>query len=304
VTSTQSPLASRFATSNSSLRESIEDPSQEDAEFDIPSTEPADHEVAPYSNSGDSNYDNDHRSPKRRRRLSSTSDSPPVVTHQDDEPSSLQTLSSPLSPARNQPPTGPRFLYPSQIPRAVVPTSDAEQASNFHRPPRFLPAESAGQGPGDPLPEAFSPRRRGRKYLADGLAAKVRGWIFDLEAREGVVEREAWKVRFVVDEVSGHVGGVLLVGGRRVRDDGMEDEKEDGKEDVEIEEREEQANSDEPTNLDRPDIRMVLSGEGIISGIGRGNTVKVGSTVGVRGVMWDVDIQRERWSVGVEWKVL
>ena len=47
----------------------------------------------------------------------------------------------------------------------------------------------------------------------------------------------------------------------------------------------------------------------MLAGRGRGdNEVEVGRVVGVREPLWDVEIgeegERERWRVGVEWKVL
>jgi hypothetical protein len=37
---------------------------------------------------------------------------------------------------------------------------------------------------------------------------------------------------------------------------------------------------------------------------GGGVRIKVGSLVGIRAPVWDVDVRREVWSVGVDWVVL
>ena len=43
----------------------------------------------------------------------------------------------------------------------------------------------------------------------------------------------------------------------------------------------------------------------IVGGAGReGNEARVGSKIGVREPVWEVEISGEAWKVGVEWKVL
>lgn len=43
----------------------------------------------------------------------------------------------------------------------------------------------------------------------------------------------------------------------------------------------------------------------ILAGRGRGEgVVEVGCVVGVKEPIWEVEIEGERWRVGVEWKVL
>jgi hypothetical protein len=37
---------------------------------------------------------------------------------------------------------------------------------------------------------------------------------------------------------------------------------------------------------------------------GRGQRVRLGSTVVAKGVWWDVEIQGETWTVAVEWKII
>lgn len=43
----------------------------------------------------------------------------------------------------------------------------------------------------------------------------------------------------------------------------------------------------------------------ILAGKGRGDgVVEVGSVVGIKEPTWEVEVEREKWRVGVEWKVL
>lgn len=46
-------------------------------------------------------------------------------------------------------------------------------------------------------------------------------------------------------------------------------------------------------------------GRGDLAGRGRGEgVVEVGCVVGVKEPIWEVEIEGQRWRVGVEWKVL
>jgi hypothetical protein len=51
------------------------------------------------------------------------------------------------------------------------------------------------------------------------------------------------------------------------------------------------------------EVRVLLAGQGGARGSG-GVRIKVGSLVGIRAPVWDVDVRREVWSVGVDWVVL
>jgi hypothetical protein len=50
-------------------------------------------------------------------------------------------------------------------------------------------------------------------------------------------------------------------------------------------------------------VRVMLAGQGGARAAG-GVRVGVGSLLGVRAPMWDVDISGEKWIVGVDWLVL
>jgi len=53
-----------------------------------------------------------------------------------------------------------------------------------------------------------------------------------------------------------------------------------------------------------PVMRVLLAGEGEGTGLQRGAKAEVGRKVGIKGPIWDVMIDGEKWGVGVDWKVL
>ncbi|OBT41711.1 hypothetical protein VE00_07799 [Pseudogymnoascus sp. WSF 3629] len=196
------------------------------------------------------------------------------------------TLSSPPPPVYRPPPSAPRFVLstPSK-PTSSMP-APIESTDTFLRPPRFKPPDEERETAVEPLPEHFSPRRRGQKFLAGGLAAEVRGWLVDRESQatrsaRNPIREDGWKIKIAVDEVTGgHGAGMTLVRGRRVG-----------------------INGDEGTDL--YPIRMILGGEeGMSEGIRKGEQAAVGKVVGVKGPAWEIDIDGVRWGVSATWKVL
>lgn len=124
------------------------------------------------------------------------------------------------------------------------------------------------------LPDAFSPQRRGVKYLPDGLAAEVRDWLVELKGGDGSDGFGVTEARFTVDDVRSYPG-MLLVRGHR--------EKEDAQGETE---------------------RLIIAGDGRITGLGGKNEVKKGSLVTIAPPAWDVNLDSEgKWTVGCDWFV-
>jgi hypothetical protein len=93
---------------------------------------------------------------------------------------------------------------------------------------------------------------------------------------------DPWLVKLVVDEVSGGGGaGMTLVRGRQIQ-------AIDGGEMVDT--------------LD--EVKVILAGEGAGVGLQKGSKVEPGKRLGVKGPVWEVVIEGERWGVGVDWRVL
>lgn len=196
------------------------------------------------------------------------------------------TLSSPPPPVYRPPPSAPRFVLSTPSKPISSTPAPIEPTDTFLRPPRFKPPDEEREAAVEPLPEHFSPRRRGQKFLAGGLAAEVRGWLVDRESQaarsaRNPAKEDRWKIKIAIDEVTGgHGAGMTLVRGRRVG-----------------------SNGDDAANL--YPIRMILGGEeGMSEGIRKGEQAAVGKMVGVKGPAWEVDIDGVRWGVSASWKVL
>ncbi|QSZ36789.1 hypothetical protein DSL72_006672 [Monilinia vaccinii-corymbosi] len=238
-------------------------------------------------------YEIDRRYSKRQR--TSPSPAADAVSEKSDDllSSSLPILSSPISQRPNPTPTTnskPKFLLSTPLqpstPQSTTPTT-------FLKPPRFRPPDPAAiQGNTDPLPEQFSPHRKGQKYVVGGLAAEVRDWLMNIDStvpsygasgvQKGRERDREWIVRMVVDEVSeGGRMGMCLVRGRKMRDV-------DGEEAVD----------------GLGVVKVMLAGEGAGTGLQKGMDVEVGRVVGIKGPVWEIVIEGEKWGVGVDWKVL
>jgi hypothetical protein len=142
----------------------------------------------------------------------------------------------------------------------------APQQPTFRPAPRFKLSEAESLGEG--LPAAFSPQRRGARYLTGALAAQLQGWLSD-------VKRE--------DEVAGSSFQVTVLGvkaGRRMYmvwgsvNDVAEPRK------------------------------VILAGEGRLTGLGGRAMVMEGSVVEIGQPVWDVEVDGEAWMVACDWAIL
>lgn len=234
-------------------------------------------------------YKIEERTPKRRRvSTSPLQEEGPTDDHGHEilpniASSPLLILSSP--PATRVSKTAPRFLISTPAP-ASTPQSTQ---TTFSKPPRFRPPDPSEQSQpqADPLPDQFSPHRRGQKYVAGGLAAEVQDWLVNIESSISAKsvqksKEDPWLVKLVVDEISGGGrAGMALVSGRLVRSDDL-----DGM-------------------IDSLGIlKVMLAGEGAGTGLQRGSKVEVGKMIGIKGPVWEVVVEGEKWRVGVDWKVL
>lgn len=241
----------------------------------------------------------EERSPKRRRLSDAVEieEDLDLIKHEEtgdqymeeDLLSSLPILSSP-APRKTVSNTAPRFLIstpaPPSTPGPATPTSNTQA---FLKPPRFRPPDPAEvtEARGDPLPDQFSPHRKGQKYVPGGLASEMRDLLMNLEsttaAKAPKLKESDWQVKLVIDEISGNErSGLTLVRGRQLHN------------------MHGAAEIADTIGL----VRVVLAGEGAGTGLHRGANAEAGKTVGIKGPMWEILIDGEKWGVGVDWKIL
>jgi hypothetical protein len=203
-------------------------------------------------------------------------------------------ISSPPAEPLHRPPgsiTAPRFILPS-TPAPVPPCTPATiQTASFVKPPRFRPDDQEQvQRPTEPLPDAFSPQRRGQKFLAGGLAAEVINWVMNLESSAPITSSarskdDIWVMELVVDEIRGGPGaGMTLISGRQVH------HAPKGREGAMV----------DTLAL----VKVILAGSGTTEGFQRVNKVEVKKSIRIKGPVWEVDVEGEKWGVAVTWEVV
>ncbi|KAH7412064.1 hypothetical protein DE146DRAFT_264400 [Phaeosphaeria sp. MPI-PUGE-AT-0046c] len=233
---------------------------------------------------------------------------------------SLPSTSEPTTPHAH---TTHRFLVPP--PRTPALFAATEQKPDnagsapssvaltpaSHRPAFILPPQPTSPvKPSKSLPEIFSPSRKTQKYVPNGLAATLQGWIIEtantgFAAQEwrttgGVVwgrdKEDGVKLKFRVKEaasssVSVHEGDVECYPGHFVF---VRGETDPGLYNV----------SRAPSVVeDNGECRVLLAGQGGARGVG-GIRLRSACVVGVRAPMWEVDVGGEKWVVGVDWALL
>lgn len=222
-----------------------------------------------------------------------------VVDNKDDPEATVKSpnpiVSSPLNRQAHRPPpsvTAPYFVVPiTPAPLLLATPSGATAASAFQRPPRFRPPDEQDQHqPTEPLPDVFSPHRRGQKHIAGGLAAEVVGWLVDLENKtsshtRNAVKRETWPVKIMVDEFSGSTrAGLTLLCGNQVHL-GLNVRRGFVVDDLGV-------------------VKVALAGSGTGTGIERAGRVEIGKLIGIKPPIWEVVLKGESWGIVVDWKVL
>ncbi|KAM0344614.1 hypothetical protein ACHAPU_007388 [Fusarium lateritium] len=152
----------------------------------------------------------------------------------------------------------------------AIPTQDESkslQQPTFRVPPRFKPVELDPAIEG--LPAAFSPQRRGAKYIAGGLAAELQGWLSEVKGWEGVAPTTDSITNMIVEEVQPG-RRMYLVKGRTAIAQGK---------------------------------RYLLAGEGRLTGLGQKMPVSLGSVIEVGQPVWDIELDGVVWTVACDWGV-
>lgn len=160
-------------------------------------------------------------------------------------------------------------------PRFILPEARLDRRPDINSPdrPSFLrhvmPAPSATE----PLPEAFSPHRRGQRFVPGGMAAELQSWVLDtgqaaMQSRSvgGFGQDERMHVTIRLDACTGD-DPVFAQGA--VLDDGQL-------------------------------CRVMLVGRAAVN---KGQ-LRAGDAVGIRAPTWNVELGSEEWVVGVDWRIL
>ncbi|WPB03688.1 uncharacterized protein RHO25_008332 [Cercospora beticola] len=201
-------------------------------------------------------------SPKRRRI--------------DDLSASFQAaLDTPARSTMFKHPTTPASALragPQQFSRASSIASSSADDSTTARRPAFLRSSLAPPENFEPVPEAFSPHRRGEKFVPGGMAATLQQWVIEAgqaaahsRRGQGYLQGENYVHRVKVASVAGH--GPILVEG---------------------------------VHQDESEARILL----IMDGKRNSRNVSPDSIVGIRAPCWEVELDERSWIVGVDWKTL
>ncbi|KAF2260022.1 hypothetical protein CC78DRAFT_536640 [Lojkania enalia] len=234
-------------------------------------------------------------------------------------PSTSPLMHPPQTPiigqVRYQPPTtsaSHRFLIPAaRTPASIssVASTSSNPAPAPNRPHFIFPQPVSPQQHAQPLPEHFSPSRKGQKYIPGGLAWTLQSWIIEA-ANTGYAAQSRDAVIWGRDKEDG-VKLKLKISSVRGRKGDSEDGDIDcfpnsiafvrGDKDAGVYNLSRMTSTSHRGGEGK--TRLLLGRQGGTRSSG-GVKVKIGDVIGIRAPFWDVDIGNEKWTVGVDWVIL
>lgn len=168
------------------------------------------------------------------------------------------------------------------------PKEPSTRQPTFLAAPRFKTSEAVETKKDRPLlPEAFSPQRRGAKYVTGGLAAEVRDWLVQVKGATEYDRPTGESVKFIVDQVS-HCpqGQMCLISGNEAQ----------------IGQQFEMTPEQNETRIGQA-ARVILAGDGRIPGLGHRTVVAQGLRVSMYQPIWDINLKDlGRFAVACDWE--
>jgi hypothetical protein len=216
-------------------------------------------------------------SPKRRKLRQQQENR---EEHQDHEGHAINA-STPARPIFHRPrvPTSAsKHAEPaSSIPHFVAAEAPSSNTAILSRPVFLRPPDDP-EITGPPLPEMFSPHRRGEKFVPGGMAATVQQWILQagqdaLANRRMRRQQDEFAMIVEVKEVYGN-GGPIILSACKIDED-------------------------------EADLTVLLSAHVALSSYSRGIEVVTGSRIGLRAPVWEIVGPGGRTvTVGADWRLL
>ncbi|KUI72567.1 hypothetical protein VM1G_08448 [Cytospora mali] len=158
------------------------------------------------------------------------------------------------------------------------PQSPEEQVTRhptFRNAPRFKTSEAVDGDQQHPLPDAFSPQRRGAKYVPGGLAAEVRDWLVQVKGASEYDRPAGSSMGVTVGEVKSGVGMHIITA---------------------------QCLDGEAESESIP-AKAILAGDGRTAGLGGKSIVKRGGLVSLFQPMWDITLDDlGQFAVACDWE--
>lgn len=220
----------------------------------------------------------------------------PVVDATPEEEDAYESMVLDGSPAKFE---GVKFTEDNEEPKSSArssaeakdtpsPIEPSIRQPTFLAAPRFKTSDAVETRNDRPLlPDAFSPQRRGAKYITGGLAAEVRDWLVQVKGATEYDRPTGESVKFTVDQVSHCPQGEMFLIAGDVARNGNEVEgtpKQNG------------------TGVGQP-AKAILAGEGRIPGLGRKTVVAQGLMVSMYQPIWDIDLKDTgQFAVACDWE--
>lgn len=168
-------------------------------------------------------------------------------------------------------------LADSNPPSPQAADEQAPRHAKFQNAPRFRAADVSAEVQQRPLPEAFSPQRRGAKYVAGGLAAEVRDWLVQVKGASEYDRPAGSSIDVVVDDAIS-ASGMHIIAARQLNT-GVEDESVPAK--------------------------VILAGDGRVTGLRGRSAVRRGSVVSMSQPMWDITLDDlGQFAVACDWEAM